>query len=39
MAYPNHSFMMCGGPEAFTSNIMFEKCGGKQAQEGSDATL
>ena len=27
----NHSFKMCGGPEAFTSTSICEKCGGKLA--------
>ena len=34
---PNHSFMICGGPEAITSATIFEKCGGKTSsgrQEG-----
>ena len=29
LAYPHHSFKKCGGPEAFTSTIIFEKCGAK----------
>ena len=28
-AYPKHGFMICGGPEAFTSTTMFKECGGK----------
>ena len=29
----NHIFMMCAGPEAFTSTTIFKKCGGKLALE------
>ena len=29
LAYINHSFKTCGGPEAFTSTTISYKCGGK----------
>ena len=29
LAYPNHKFKTCGGPEAFTSTTVFDKCGGR----------
>ena len=33
---PNHSFMTCGGPEAFTSTTIFMKCGGKTSSGGQE---
>ena len=32
----NHSFMTCGGPEAFTSTTIFEKGGGKTSSVGQE---
>ena len=36
LAYPNYSFNTCGGPEVFTSNTIFEKCGGKISSGGQE---
>ena len=32
LAYLNHSFKTCGGPEAFTSTTFIKKCGEKVPQ-------
>ena len=31
---PNHSFMTCGGPKAFTSTTIVKKCGGETSSGG-----
>ena len=36
LAYPNHSFMTCGGPEASTSATIFKKCGEKTSSGGRE---
>ena len=36
LAYHNHSFMTCGGPEAFTSTTFCKKCGGKTSSGGQE---
>ena len=36
---PNHTFIECGGPKAFTSTAIFEKCVVRLAQEGRNTTF
>ena len=36
LACPNHSFEICGCPEAFTSTITFMKCVGKTSLKGQE---
>ena len=36
MLTPNHTFSTFGGPEAFTSTTIFEKCGAKLYQDRKD---
>ena len=39
MAYPNHSFRTCSGPEAFASTTIFGKCNGKTSSGGQKVKL
>ena len=38
LAYPQPQFSDMSGPETKASPTIFEKCGGKLAREGRDAT-
>ena len=39
LAYPNHCFRACGGPEAFTSTTIFKKCGVKTCSGGQEIAI